>query len=755
MTITSEAAVWGVISGAQLDGAVIALPSSLLFMDATDIEIIERVNSTDVKTPLTLGVEYSFSVAAGEGATAGTVTLNEAIASGTDWYYRRLTVSEQDKVFVGVSSYRPQALEDSLDRLTLLSQEAKHDNERTLSVPKDESSLDMELPKKSLRANKAFQFDSAGLPSMVVPTDASGTSATATGTVTSRTFSERFADTVHVKDFGATGDGVTDDAAAIDLALAFVNDTGGVLDFRSSNGQTYKSTTGNHVAKGCTILGSGANGRALDLGTNDGTMISFTSGSAANPGIKFGRETRIEGMTFYYPDQNASGSPVAYGATLLGVSDVTGKAANCTIIYNNFINSYIAIDDGGTSAGDVESIGFSIISDNRICAIRVGIDLAGSAAEVYVGRNTLSWGFWTAITTAGKEDITLNAIAIRLGNTHGNNLDGLTLDCNMIFGFNKGYEIQALLNVVTINGGFLDQCYYGIDVIPSGGELHTVRITGVQIISADPNDSTRLDGACIKYRDDVVNGMTFAVSNCIFGNTNGDHIDIASTAGSYSRVIVSNSFFQNAGRHDTSSPQSKEYNSIRIDEGARTDLIVTGCSFENSINPANSETVAIELVDVAMASITNCQFRYMKNCIKATNVLSLVVDANQSEGGPVGADDLVLTSIGADSLIGRNLWNGSDATPGATVTAAGGTITLPASTHYKEVVVTGTDNTTNITATERGREVILRFANVPTIGLVDGGNLSLAGNFVPNGASDTIHLMCDGATWYEISRSNN
>ena len=63
-----------------------------------------------------------------------------------------------------------------------------------------------------------------------------GSSVTATGSTTPRTLANRFADVVNVKDFGAVGDGVTDDTAAIQAAI-----NAGLNVFLPSG--TYKTTS--------------------------------------------------------------------------------------------------------------------------------------------------------------------------------------------------------------------------------------------------------------------------------------------------------------------------------------------------------------------------------------------------------------------------------------------------------------------------------------------------------------------------------
>jgi len=86
------------------------------------------------------------------------------------------------------------------------------------------------------------------------------TNFTATGTTTARNLVTRFTDVVNVKDFGAVGDGVTDDTAAIQAAVNAVsaNPIGGTLYFADGIYITQEITVGSNIiieGNGSTLKG--------------------------------------------------------------------------------------------------------------------------------------------------------------------------------------------------------------------------------------------------------------------------------------------------------------------------------------------------------------------------------------------------------------------------------------------------------------------------------------------------------------------
>ncbi|AUR99320.1 coil containing protein [Vibrio phage 1.264.O._10N.286.51.F2] len=95
-------------------------------------------------------------------------------------------------------------------------------------------------------------------PSVIGEGDLSNRTVVATDSTEERTLGDRFADVVNVKDYGALGDGLTDDTVAIQAAF---NADGNTIYFPES---TYVVTTGLNLPANKNILG---NGSTLDAST--------------------------------------------------------------------------------------------------------------------------------------------------------------------------------------------------------------------------------------------------------------------------------------------------------------------------------------------------------------------------------------------------------------------------------------------------------------------------------------------------------
>jgi hypothetical protein len=114
---------------------------------------------------------------------------------------------------------------------------------------------------------------------------------TATGSTQARFLSDRFADVVNVKDFGAVGNGVTDDTAALQAAINAAQTRGGSGAFVPRG--TYKTTSALSIVSPVAFYGQrGASIIAPNFGTGSALQIVPPSGWPYDAGVK------IDGLIF-------------------------------------------------------------------------------------------------------------------------------------------------------------------------------------------------------------------------------------------------------------------------------------------------------------------------------------------------------------------------------------------------------------------------------------------------------------------------
>ncbi len=154
-------------------------------------------------------------------------------------------------------------------------------------------------------------------------------------------------DVYNVRDFGAKGDGKTDDTAAFQRALDEAGKAGGGVVYAPRGNYLFKGHL--VVPNGVTLKGvwesvpahNGIRDAGLPKPTDDGTTFLITEGAGSEEGAPFitlNTNSTLKGVVLYYPEQKTDDVPTPYPWAIA----MRGK--NPAVLDVEMLNPYNGID---------------------------------------------------------------------------------------------------------------------------------------------------------------------------------------------------------------------------------------------------------------------------------------------------------------------------------------------------------------------------------------------------------------------------
>jgi hypothetical protein len=327
---------------------------------------------------LALGTDYTVS---GAGQTAGgSVTLTSGATAGASIILLRDTPESRTSDYVDGGDFRADTINTDLDRLVAMVQQLARDIGRAVRLADlDPAAALAALPVS--RAGQLLGFDGAGNPTMVPVTSAGpGTFLQDGGGAVGRLLVDKVKEWVTPLDFGAVGNGTTDDRAAIQAAINAVQDRGPQAGLYLA-GRTY--------AIGGPLLMNG--GECAIFGGQLTALAGFAadgSGSLAMLRLRSGLRMRVEDIIF---DGNfvADGIHAETGSYQNEYIRVEGRA---------FRTFGIRTEDGAEQL--IDQCIFTRSQSTAAQRTGVGIDIRSTDAEI---TNTVARFCGTPLRIAGNK----------------------------------------------------------------------------------------------------------------------------------------------------------------------------------------------------------------------------------------------------------------------------------------------------------------------------------------------------------------
>jgi len=229
--------------------------------------------------------ETGFTIQGAGQSEGGSVTFAAAPAGGTRITLRRRMRIQRVTDFQPNGLLRADTLNDELDYQVAALQEIRDEIASSLRADPSDPPSGLMLPARAGRANRVLGFDSTGAITLF---DRDGQVSAPFAGAVPRTVEEKLAETLSARDFGAVGDGVTDDGPALQAAMNAAAAAGRHLVIGEGTHRTTMPLVLPGAAAGLTMRGA-----ILYAGPAGETALTLGDGGATRNAVKLYQGLRV------------------------------------------------------------------------------------------------------------------------------------------------------------------------------------------------------------------------------------------------------------------------------------------------------------------------------------------------------------------------------------------------------------------------------------------------------------------------------
>lgn len=479
-------------------GLVSAFPFAFKVFSGFDVLVV-RSDSDGAETVLTLNSDYTVSLNANQNANpGGTITLPAPLPSGFALTASSALPYLQPTDLTNNGGFYPAVINTALDRLTIFVQQLAESVGRSLKTAiSTPVGVHATLPAPIPDTLIAWNSSGNGFQN-VTRTEAAlaGFVQSGAGAV-ARDVQNKLRDVVSAKDFGAKGDGSTDDTAAVSAAIAECASSGRMLYWPAGSYLTSSSIPNLHTVR---HQGPGAIRRGSDTfypdppAARSNTLYVSPSGVDANDGLSASQPFATVQAAF---DTLKNYGPVLNGTWAVQLAAGTYNASANLIGLRSKNNIVIR----GPSVGGHPNVPTAIIDGTGVVSSSIGWYLQFHiSASIY----DVKFQNWTAF-----------------GDSYGFNADGhCQIYMNNCHAYNCLYAGFSFDNLTQIRmqGGIVDSCTF------SGVRLYSQVSASIGYNGSVTGDSTEIKNCGVGISGRVSSRVHIDYCN-IHNNDTGVAID--------------------------------------------------------------------------------------------------------------------------------------------------------------------------------------------------------------------------------------